>query len=196
MRAKGWLRRRHAAVVIQPMLHRHLDEVLDIENVVFPAPWSRALYQDELAAGTSRIYLVARARRHVIGYIGVMLVADEAHVTTIAVAEAYQGRGIGKVLMAHGLARAVCAGALAATLEVRVSNSGAQSLYHQFGFAPAGIRKNYYAEVNEDGLVMWSHDLGGPDFARRMEAIGAQLTERGLPVPNGFSSEANDRRMR
>jgi ribosomal-protein-alanine N-acetyltransferase len=162
---------------------RHLDEVMTIEQSVFPSPWSRSLYAEELSIPDTRIYLVVLEDGHVIGYIGVMLIIDEAHITTIAVANDYQGRAIGKLLLYHGLALVVAWGAKSATLEVRVSNQRAQSLYHQFGFVPAGIRKNYYAEIKEDGLVMWSYDLDGDEFASRLEDISRDLVSRALPLP-------------
>ncbi|EQD41317.1 ribosomal-protein-alanine acetyltransferase, partial [mine drainage metagenome] len=67
------------------------------------------------------------------------------------------------------------------TLEVRVTNTGAQSLYHEFGFVPAGIRKNYYAEVNEDAIVMWAHDIQSAEYRSRLEAIVAHVAKAGRP---------------
>lgn len=161
----------------------HLDEVLVIEGVVFSAPWSRSLYREELAITDTRRYLVALEQGRVIGYAGLMMVLDEAHVTTIAVDGLHQGRGIGKLLMFRALDEAIALGATAATLEVRVSNVAAQALYHQFGFVPAGIRKNYYADVNEDGLVMWAHDLDREVSRLRLAAVRIDLEARALIAP-------------
>jgi ribosomal-protein-alanine N-acetyltransferase len=61
------------------------------------------------------------------------------------------------------------------TLEVRVANRVAQALYYRFGFQPAGIRKNYYAETNEDALVMWVDDIDSDDYARRLDGLEAGL---------------------
>ena len=72
-------------------------------------------------------------------------------------------------------ARAVARGASSLTLEVRMSNRPAQELYRKFGFAPAGVRKGYYAEVNEDALVMWAHDVNTVDYGRRLGAIESTL---------------------
>jgi ribosomal-protein-alanine N-acetyltransferase len=76
--------------------------------------------------------------------------------------------------------RALLRGARSLTLEVRMSNEPAKSLYRKFGFAPAGIRKNYYPEVNEDALVMWAHDTDSDDYARRLAAIEAELPSPSL----------------
>ena len=66
-------------------------------------------------------------------------------------------------------------GATALTLEVRVSNTGAQELYRKFGFAPAGMRKNYYVETNEDALVMWAEDIDADAYDERLRLIEAKV---------------------
>ena len=71
---------------------------------------------------------------------------------------------------------AIARGATSLTLEVRMSNRGAQELYRQFGFGPVGVRKNYYQEVNEDALVMWAHEVDRPEYTELLDSI-----ERGLP---------------
>ena len=68
-------------------------------------------------------------------------------------------------------------GATACTLEVRVANHAAQGLYHQFGFAPVGIRKNYYAETGEDALIMWAEGLQTPAYAERLAGLAARIPE-------------------
>lgn len=160
------------------MRRRHLKAVVAIEQQVFTSPWSVTLYLSELAQPSSRAYLVARDGGEVVGYAGMMFVVDEAHITTVGVDPAAQRRGVGRRLLL-ALARAARdRGARQLTLEVRVSNHGAQSLYYEFGFAPAGIRKNYYAEVHEDALVMWAHDIDSDDYGARLDAIEARLEAR------------------
>jgi len=75
------------------------------------------------------------------------------------------------------LAEARRRGATACTLEVRVANHAAQGLYHQFGFAPVGIRKNYYAETGEDALIMWAEGLQTPAYAERLAGLAARIPE-------------------
>ncbi|HLI14955.1 MAG TPA: ribosomal protein S18-alanine N-acetyltransferase [Acidimicrobiales bacterium] len=177
------LRRRRAVappappgeVSIAAMRRRHVRAVVAIEERIFPRPWSAALYLSELAAPKGRAYYVALAGGAVVGYAGAMLVGDEAHVTTIGVAPEWQRRRVGTRLLARLLRDARRAGARSATLEVRMSNTGAQELYRRFGFAPAGIRKNYYAEVGEDALVMWAHDVDSDAYGERLEAIERAL---------------------
>jgi ribosomal-protein-alanine N-acetyltransferase len=70
---------------------------------------------------------------------------------------------------------AVARGARHMTLEVRVSNQPAQAMYRRFGFETEGLRRNYYAESNEDALIMWSHHIDGPDHASRLARIEAAI---------------------
>lgn len=168
----------HSAVRVSSMRRRHLPGVLRIEKQVYPRPWTMGLYLGELALPATRIYLAARINNRVVGYGGVMMNLDEGHITTLAVDPSLQVHKIGTRLLLILARRAVVRGATALTLEVRVTNEAAQNLYRKFGFAPAGIRKNYYAEINEDALVMWIHDVDHADFAQRLARI-----EAALPTP-------------
>jgi [ribosomal protein S18]-alanine N-acetyltransferase len=119
----------------------------------------------------SRCYRVAKVGPAVVGYAGLMHVADEGHVTTLAVDPAYHRRQVGTRLLlalAHTARDWGCSGL---TLEVRMGNAPAQDLYRRFGFAPAGVRKGYYAETGEDALVMWAHDIDGGDYGGRLRSI-------------------------
>jgi ribosomal-protein-alanine N-acetyltransferase len=163
---------------IAPFRRRHLRQVLAIENQDYPRPWTPGVFASELAQVRegSRCYVVALLEGRVVGYGGLMFTDDGAHVTNIAVDPAEQRRGIGRRLLVHLMRTARQLGCDAMTLEVRVTNTGAQALYRQFGFAPAGIRKRYY-ENTDDALVMWCHDLGGDDVARRLaEAESREAT--------------------
>lgn len=162
-------------VTIGPMRRRHLRSVIRIEQQVYPRPWSMGLFMSELGYQGSRVYLVARVGSTVVGYGGVMLVADDGHVTTLAVDPAWHRHGLGTRLL-HALAvAAIDRGAKNLTLEVRVSNQAAKELYRAFGFAPAGIRKGYYAETNEDAIVMWANDVDGEVYAERLAALDATV---------------------
>jgi ribosomal-protein-alanine N-acetyltransferase len=162
-------------VRIGPMRRRHLAAVLRIERQVYPRPWTIGLYLGELALPASRVYLVLRLGNRVVGYGGLMMSLDEGHITTLAVEPVLQGHQLGTRLLLHLVGTAVARGATGITLEVRMSNEPAKRLYRKFGFAPAGVRKNYYPEVNEDALVMWAHDVDRPDYAERLAAIEQTL---------------------
>lgn len=165
-------------VEITSMRRRHLRSVLRIESEVYPRPWSFGLFVSELALRTSRVYLVARIGGTVVGYAGLMLVAGDGHVTTIAVDPYWHRHKIGTRLLLALARAAVAKGAANLTLEVRVSNTGAQAMYRRFGFAPAGIRKGYYTETNEDALIMWANDVDTEDFAARLAEIEAGVPGR------------------
>ncbi len=173
-----------ADIVLTPMRRRHLRGVLRIEHQVYPRPWSLGLYMSELALSSTRVYVVARAGPNVVGYAGLMLVADDAHVTTIAVDPAWHRRHVGTRLLLCLVGQAVARGARQLTLEVRVSNTAAQGMYRRFGFAPAGVRKRYYVDNDEDALVMWAHDVHLGDHAERMARIAAGVA--GTTIVEGF----------
>jgi ribosomal-protein-alanine N-acetyltransferase len=158
------------------MRRRHLRSVMRIEAQVYPRPWSLPLFMSELNLRTSRIYYVARVNAVVVGYCGVMLVEEDAHITNIAVDPAWHRNGIATRLLLNAARQAAARGATRLTLEVRMSNAGAQALYRRFGFEPAGVRKNYYAESREDALIMWAYGLGTPEYTARLGAIELALT--------------------
>ena len=162
-------------VQLTPMRRRHLRGVLRIEAQVYPRPWSLRLFMSELALRSTRSYSVALVDGVVAGYSGLMMSGEDGHVTTLAVDPRWQQHGIGSRLLLRMARTAAEHGARHLTLEVRVTNARAQSLYRRFGFAPAGVRKNYYVETNEDALVMWANDIDGVDYRRRLSRIEARL---------------------
>lgn len=165
-------------VVIGPMRRRHLRGVLRIEQQVYPRPWSLGLFMSELSYGAGRVYVTARVGSTVVGYGGLMLVVDDGHITTLAVDPRWHRHRIGTRLLLTLARAAIERGAKNLTLEVRVSNDAAQGLYRAFGFAPAGIRKGYYVENNEDALIMWANDVDTPEYAERLDALAAGVRGR------------------
>ena len=163
-------------VHLVPLRRRHLRSVLKIEAQVYPRPWSLTLFMSELNLHGSRYYVAARANGLVVGYAGLMFAADEAHVTTIAVDPAWHRRHIGARLLANLAGGAQAHGAEHLTLEVRLSNEAAQSMYRRFGFETEGVRKNYYAESNEDALIMWARDINTAAYRERLAGIEARIT--------------------
>jgi [ribosomal protein S18]-alanine N-acetyltransferase len=156
---------------ITRMRRRHLKGVMAIERQVYPRPWSPNLFLSEMSELRNRAYLVARIGKDVVGYGGVMCYGEEAHVTTIAVDPAHHRRKIGTRVLYELVQESIRMGARAVSLEVRVSNWGAQVLYSQFGFRPVGIRKNYYQETGEDALVMWVDNVRSREYHEQLERI-------------------------
>jgi [ribosomal protein S18]-alanine N-acetyltransferase len=159
------------------MRRRHLRRVLAIEGRVYPRPWSASLFLAELSQRGTRTYLVARHQGEVVGYSGMMYMGREAHVTNIAVDPEFHGRKVGTRLLLTLVTEAIARGADTISLEVRVSNKVAQSMYAKFGFSGIGIRKGYYIETHEDALVMVVRDADSTDYRRRLQAIRAELDD-------------------
>jgi ribosomal-protein-alanine N-acetyltransferase len=136
------------------MTSRDLDDVLVVEHLSFTLPWSKRMFEDELSNPQAH-YLVLELGEHVIGYGGFWKILDEGHITNIAVHRDFRGKSYGKKLLKALLEHARNLGIHALTLEVRVSNAAAIALYEGFGFEKAGVRKRYYADNQEDALIMW-----------------------------------------
>lgn len=143
-----------ASIHIRPMEGRDLNRVCEIEEEIFPMPWSRSAFETELAPDRCAFPWVAEKDGEVVAYLISWLVEDELHVGNIAVAPALQGSGIGRALFAYCLARAIERGVRNATLEVRASNARAIALYESHGFIPVALRKGYYSDSGEDAVVM------------------------------------------
>jgi ribosomal-protein-alanine N-acetyltransferase len=152
-----------------------------IERQAYARPWSPNLFIAEMAEPHNRSYLVARIDREIVGYAGLICYGDEAHVTNIAVDPMLQGRGIAHRLLHDEIRAAMAMGGTAVSLEVRVTNWRAQRLYSRFGFHPVGIRRNYYAELHEDALIMWTDDIRTDAYRERLDELAAELPDGVAP---------------
>lgn len=155
-----------AVISVRPMAVEDVIAVTALEAKHQPKPWSEDVFREELA-GPNRIYLVAEDET-ILGFGGVMVVGDEAHVTNLLVEETSRRRGLGRRLMVGLIRAAVADGARHLTLEVRTSNQAARRLYAGLGMAPVGVRPGYYDD--DDALIMWAHDIAsaygeGDEFA-------------------------------
>ena len=152
-------------VRFEDMAVRHLGRVLEIERSSYVTPWSERAFLSELTQNAYAHYLVALRGRAVVGYAGMWLILDEAHITNIAVHTRERGRGVGSALLDELARRAVRLGCLRMTLEVRPSNVVAQHLYREHGFEARGRRPGYYRDTREDAIIMWKDrlDAGNPN---------------------------------
>jgi len=141
------------ATVIESMRPDDLDEVSAIERQCFPSAWSRESYQRELRNRNS-YYFVARLGDHIIGFAGMWVVGQEAHISTLAVHPERQRRGLGERLLQHLLAVAREHGVTKMTLEVREGNRAARELYRKCGFQEQRFLPRYYADTGENGVAM------------------------------------------
>ena len=162
------------SISFRPMASDDIPIVLDIERRTYPQPWSEGVFRDELSQ-ENRVYLVAEAEGGMIGFAGLLLVEDDAHVTTLAVESTARQRGIGTRLMLELIAAGLERGARNLTLEVRATNEGAQRLYSRFGMAAVGVRKHYYRD--DDAVIMWVTDIDQPEYSERLDEIRALVEE-------------------
>ncbi|MCL5257350.1 MAG: ribosomal protein S18-alanine N-acetyltransferase [Chloroflexi bacterium] len=114
----------------------------------------------------------------IVGFAGLWLRLDEAHVTTICVKPEYRGKGVGELLLASLFDIALDLGGSWLTLEVRVSNYVAQSLYRKYGFRESGTRRHYYSDNGEDALIMWSESIVSPSFQAELMRLKHDLREK------------------
>lgn len=108
---------------------------------------------------------------YIVGFVGFWIMADEAHITSIAVREECRQQGIGEMLMISVMERAMELKARLVTLEVRFSNTAAQNLYTKYGFAKAGVRKGYYTDNREDALMMSTDHINTPEFDAQLQQL-------------------------
>jgi ribosomal-protein-alanine N-acetyltransferase len=141
--------------VFRFMKEEDIDQILEIEHASFTTPWSREAFYNEINNNKFAVYIVIEDDKKIVGYCGAWIVIDEAHVTNVAVLPDYRGKKLGEALMRNIMSVAREMGAKSMTLEARVSNQVALSLYRKLGFQNGGIRKNYYSDNQEDALVMW-----------------------------------------
>ncbi len=156
-------------VSFRRMTVRDIDQVMQIERASFSAPWSRNAFLGELTENHFARYVLMFEGETMIGYGGMWVIIDEAHVTNIAVSPEHRGKHRGEQLLRRMMAEAVAEGARRMTLEVRVSNMPAQGLYRKLGFKDAGIRKGYYTDNREDALIMWADLPPLPEVSNGLE---------------------------
>jgi [ribosomal protein S18]-alanine N-acetyltransferase len=159
-----------------------LPAVHAIERASFTAPWPPHAYRSELESNRLAHYLVARAGDSVVGYGGMWLMVDEAHITTFAIHPAWRRQRIGERLLLAFLDVAIDQRAHEATLEVRLSNLAARKLYEKYGFRPVGLRPRYYSDDQEDALIMTTAPLSEPAMVDRIARLRADLDAAPAPT--------------
>jgi len=133
-----------------------IDQMTQLDATCFSSPWSRASFTAELTNNPLAWYLVGETLEGtMIGYAGLWAIGDEGHITNVAVHPDYRRKHLGSILVEGLIENTKGEGLTRFTLEVRVSNEAAISLYEKFGFKEAGIRKGYYEDNNEDAMIMW-----------------------------------------
>jgi ribosomal-protein-alanine N-acetyltransferase len=188
-------------VHIERMLLDDIGAVMEIEKTAFPRPWPEKAYRYELTENPNAYFVVARmlnapappARRNwlvqwlkpaiataapvtkLVGFAGMWMYVDEAHIATIATHTAWRGRRIGERILINLVREAQRREASLVTLEVRISNTVAQNLYLKYGFEEVGRRKGYYQDNLEDALLMTVTNFTTDAYRRRLDELEAAL---------------------
>ncbi len=197
-----------ASFSVEPMRLGDIPAVMDIERVSFPSPWPAQAYEYELQRNPNSYFIVAclapsaagpaasrrvsfwqrllgtretrlpGLARSVVGFAGMWMLVDEAHISTIASHPQWRGRGIGELLLVNMIREAERRGACFVTLEVRVGNTVAQNLYRKYRFENVGLRKHYYRDNGEDAIIMTVQSFQEPAYKARLTELEALLRDR------------------
>ena len=115
--------------------------------------------------------LSADSAEHIVGYVATWYMTDVAHITGIAVRESLRGNGLGELLLMASIELAMRRQSRVVTLEVRVSNQVAQSLYTKYGFSQVGLRKGYYTDNHEDAYIMTTDPISSPAYNEQLHSL-------------------------
>jgi ribosomal-protein-alanine N-acetyltransferase len=188
------------AVSFEAMKWDDVPRVMEIERRSFSLPWSSNTYRHELLENANGHYYVLQRRTpernsqrrgwlarltrprapdaSIVGYGGFWCIADEAHISTIAVEPEWRGRGLGEYLLASLIEQAIALGARQVTLEVRESNRVAQSLYRKYGFRVTGHRPRYYQDNQENALIMGVDGVNTEAYRGTLTQLTRDLSTR------------------
>ncbi len=148
----------------------HLDAIMDIESRAFPNPWTRAAFVGHLHHPEFARYIVAIVDSDVVGYTGLFYGGGQGQVTNLAVHPEWREYGVGSRLLVETFDFSYRMNLQGLSLEVRVSNDDAQTLYEKLGVTKVGVRKNYYREIGEDAYVMCIFNINDPQIRRKYRA--------------------------
>jgi len=187
-----------ARLVLRMMRLTDIPAVAGIEGAAFSEQWPHTAFEREISVNTAARYITLERvppaaapgnEGEAIGFAGLWLMLDEAHVVSVAVAPALQGHGLGRLLV-HALVDVARRHQMSvATLECRESNAVARSLYRAYGFYEVGRRKRYYADNHEDAIIMTTEELGSPPYRERFARLEATLAAR-LPGVHPYTIDA------
>ena len=149
--------------------------MLEIENSSFPNPWTQTAFAGHLQHPEFAKYLAAFSGKSLIGYTGMFFGGGQGQITNLAVHPHWRRRGVGSRLLLELLDYAFKIGLQGISLEVRVSNEGAQALYEKLGFTKVGVRKNYYQEIGEDAYVMCIFNIRTAEVVNKLAEIRQQV---------------------
>ncbi len=158
---------RYSTRKMQP---RDIPQVTEIEMEAFPCMEPVTNFERELKNGVAH-YIVADEEPDITGFTGFWLLATEAHIVNIAVRQTHRRQGIGEKLLIKLIEATLAKGAEVITLEVRISDDKAKSLYIKYGFKEEGVRRGYYLNNREDAVIMTLRGLASPEFNSRLKEL-------------------------
>jgi len=164
------------SIIIETMTRADVPRVMEIELQCFATPWHESAYITELS-NRSAYYIAASLGDLIVGYGGLWIIADEAHITTLGVEPPFRGRKIGERILVAMLEEAAARGVRRITLEVRERNVAAQNLYRKYGFAAAAIRRGYYSDNNENAVVMWVSNIHTAEYRAKFLGLKNRLPD-------------------
>ena len=164
-------------VIIRPMRLEDIEHVSRLERRCYTLPWSSSAYVTEVGNPSAYYTVATELDNTVVGYAGMWVNMDEAHITTIAVDPIQRGRKIGERLLLDLLEEGMERRAKHATLEVREKNLVAHNLYLKYGFEDVAVRKNYYSDNGENAVIMWANDLKSDAYQAMLKDHKARLAE-------------------
>lgn len=126
----------------------------------------------------SQVVTPPTTTEYVVGFVGMWIMVDEAHIINIAVKQPYRGKGVGELLLISSIELAGKFGARVVTLEVRASNRVAQNLYTKYGFKEVGIRRGYYTDNKEDALIMTTDYINSAEYRLYFQSLKNSLFSR------------------
>ncbi len=160
---------------IHKMNQEHIDDILIIEELCYGAHhWSKDSFITELNNKISS-YKCLIYKNKCIGYIGFWKIVDEAHITNLSIHPDFQNKKLAQKLLLNMIEECYKDKIKFITLEVRVTNKKAISLYEKFGFKSLGLRKKYYQDNNEDALIMWSENIFDKKYKELYDRIKENL---------------------
>ncbi|MBF2014541.1 MAG: ribosomal protein S18-alanine N-acetyltransferase [Rivularia sp. T60_A2020_040] len=157
-------------IQIQSLSNEHLEAILELDQICFGGLWSKVAYEREMDSPNSEIQGIfsSHTGEKLLGMGCFWSILEEAHITILAVNPQYHRQGMGAALLYSLIKTARDRNLERVTLEVRVSNQAAISLYEKFGFKTAGRRRRYYQDNGEDALILWLGGIHKPDFAETL----------------------------
>lgn len=162
-------------ITINRMQKSDVDNVIDIEKDAYgDHHWSKESFLNEISNDLAHYFSAFDENGNLVGYAGSWQILEEAHITNIAVAKEFRRNKIGEKLLRKIIDSCYENKIKYITLEVRVSNKPAISLYEKYGFKSFGMRKGYYQDNNEDALIMWTENIFYDKFKTKYEVLTKQ----------------------